>query len=155
MASTLDVINAAQLAVLANKPAATLYQTTGQNITNTTNTFLTWNSVAGDSWNAWSSGSPTRYTVPVAGWYKIDATVMWPSNSTGARHVELYYNTTEEINTLSVWTTAPASVFPQTSNTAILYGNVGDYFQVNLWQSSGVTLTLNPAAVMVVEFIHF
>lgn len=156
MASTLEVINAARLAFSSNKPAATLYQTTTQAVATSTNTMVVWNSASGDIWAGWSSGSPTRWTVPVAGWYRLSTQCMWAGNSTGARHVEFYQNGAEIINSLSVWNASPGTQqFPQSANPVILSAAVGDYFQVNMWQSSGVSINTATVMSMAIEFAHF
>lgn len=156
MASTLEVLTAAQVALLMNKPCATLLLTTGQSVSTSTNTQVSWNSASGDIWGGWSSGSPTRWTVPVAGWYKLEATIMWPSNATGARHAEFYQNGVENTNSTTVWNPSPgANQFPQPVNPVIIQCSVGDYLQVNLWQNSGGTLTTATVGTFVIAFEHF
>lgn len=156
MMAMLEIIDAARLAFLMNKPCVTLVQSTGQNIPNTTNTQLTWNSAAGDIWGGWSSSNPSRWTVPVPGWYKLQTTIMWPGNATGARHVEFYQNGIENTTSTTDWGTPPGSMqFPHSANPVIVQANAGDYFQVNLWQASGVTLTSATPGTFVITFERF
>lgn len=156
MASTLTVQNAAQLAFWNNRPSATLYMTGTQSTTSTTNTQISWTSASGDTWGGWSSGSPTRYTVQVAGWYRLSGTVMWAGNATGARHSEFYQNGVENTSTLTIWGTAPgAGQFPHAANHVILQAAVGDYFQMNVWQSSGGALGIVGVCSMTIDLVHF
>lgn len=155
MASTLELSLTADVALLKNAPAVTLYQTTGQSVATGANTQISWNTAVGDNWAGWSSGSPTRYTVQVAGWYMLSATIPWPNNSTSARHVEFYYNGVEQLTSLTIWNPAPAAIFPHSANTVIIQANVGDYFQTNVYQTSGVSLTLSTTSSMCIQFVHF
>jgi hypothetical protein len=156
MAGTLEIVNSANLSLLLNKPCATMYQTATQSITNNLNTQITWSSASGDLWGGWSSGSNTRWTVPVAGWYKLEATIQWSANATNARHVEFYYNGSELINSLTIWSAPPGSVqYPQTANPVIVQANAGDYFQVNVYQNSGSAVSTATVSSWTVELLHF
>lgn len=155
MATTLEVMNAAQLALLNNSPTATMYQTSVQSIPNAVNTQITWNTASGDNWGGWSSGSNTRYTVQLPGWYMLDATVQWSGNSAGGRHVEFYYNGAEQINSLTILNPANASPFPHSANTVQLYANAGDYFQVNVYQGAGAAINTATVSAWSVEWLHF
>lgn len=161
MAGTLEIVNSANIAFLLNKPCATLYQTSSFTVNSSANTQVPWNSASGDLWGGWSSGSNTRWTVPVAGWYKLEASVTWPGNSSGARHVEFYQNGVENINSLAIWNPSPGTEsFSMDTNPVILQAAVGDYFQVNLWQNSGTNFVSGTNGMVTVgtwtiEFDHF
>lgn len=153
----------AGIARLFNKPSATLYLTSPFSILyssgNPQNTQVAWSSSSGDNWGGWSSGSPTRYTAPLAGAYELSVSVEWTGNATGGRHVEFYQNGSEVINSLTVVGTAPTSAqFPQTANVVIFQAAAGDYFQVNCWQNSGASLNISPAgsvSAWTVNWLHY
>ena len=156
MASTLEILNAAQLGLLLNRPTAMLLQTTTFTAATSANTQVPFQSAVGDVWGGWSSGAATQYTVQVAGTYRLDGMVVWPGNSTGNRSVQLYHNGSLVNGTVATWAAPPgASQFPQSAGPVQVAAAAGDTFQLNVYQSSGSALTMQATGCLNVEFLRF
>lgn len=157
MASGIEVVNLAQLAFWNNKPSAELVLTTTQAVATGTNVQINFTSATYDNWNGWSAGTPSRYTVQVAGMYRIDGLIFWATgNATGLRDAQLYYNGALISASVASWATVPnAGTFTQSAGPVHQFANVGDYFQLNAFQSSGSSLNAGSVSSMLVEFLHF
>jgi hypothetical protein len=114
-------------------------------IANNTDVYLTFNSEKFDTDAFHSTSSNTgRITVPSgkAGYYQVYSSVQFLNNATGVRIIQLRKNgTVENYNGL----------FGNSSNrtglsvSATIYGSVGDYFEVSVYQDSGTTLDVGAA----------
>jgi hypothetical protein len=84
----------------------------------------------------------SRYVCQVAGWYWVQATCSFPVNATGNRSLQLAVNGATVPGT-TIIQAAPAgnSWCGQTSGWMPL--NVGDYVEVQVWQTAGVSLSTN------------
>jgi hypothetical protein len=83
----------------------------------------------------------SRFTVPAdkAGYYLLVASINYASNASGARYV-VFYKNGNSIN-YNVRTSGLSGAQMWVTNSGIAYGAVGDYFQVEGFQSSGGNLT--------------
>lgn len=145
MATTLEVLNAAQIASLRNPPMVNL--TGAPSLASNASTYFalpltTKLSQSGSI--TWSSGTnPSRVTVIVPGTYAISGTLNWPG-ALGAANMgraQIQINTTTVTNTK--FNTVPGS----TGNYAsVLSGlevmNAGDFLEVYANQNSGSPITL-------------
>lgn len=150
MATTLEVVNAAQLAFINNVPTAMLTQTAAQSIPGpNVDTAISWNSALYDAWGGWSAGSPTRYTCKVAGIYSINASIYWSSGTTATRrlcYVKLN-NTTNIHGSIGEVITASASYSVNNPTNPVLQSlNVGDYVELIGNQDTAGALNTNAGA---------
>lgn len=68
--------------------------TTAQTITNGTESTanaLSWDSIGIDDLAGWSAGTPTRWTVPMTGWYTLAGSVAFSGDSTGSTRDALWF----------------------------------------------------------------
>lgn len=116
--------------------------TANQSIAASTDQAITFTDETYDSDGYHSNVTNTsRLTIPSgkAGYYQINANIMWAANSTGIRDFNIYKN-----GIRAQYFTAN----PQSSNSqgmamsTILYGAVGDYFEVYVFQNSGGALNI-------------
>lgn len=162
MASTLELLNAARLAFYDNKPSATLYQTATQSFTSGSFTAITFGAVLTDNWSGWSAGSSTRYTVQVAGYYRVSGVALLGTSgsTTGSRIARIAQNGTA-INGSVGEQEGVVSAVTQACWTplVIVSAAVGDFFELFYQQNSGATQNTNAAnptgSSMTVEFVHF
>jgi hypothetical protein len=155
MATSLEVLNAAQIAVLGNKPSALMYQETSQTI-GPSYTLMTYQVAVGDIWGGWSSGSPGIYTVPVAGTYRVAYSVAWTTAS-GQVLAYVQHNGTQILASKTEHN-AEATSFGITGPEILQSCAVGDTFGVQIYStvSSHSTLVADPFnSSMLVEFLHF
>lgn len=126
------------------KPAlAILSSTTVQGITNTTWTGILFNAEDPDTVGGHStSTNTTRYTVQAgwAGYYHIAATVSFAPNATGARFARVRKNGgTVVLRGASALSTGGA-LTTEVGLNGTVYLAVGDYVELQVYQSSGGTL---------------
>jgi hypothetical protein len=118
--------------------------TSTQSISNSTTTALAFqNAIRNDGSSFWSSGANTRLTVPTTGWYLIGFAISWGGVSgANARIAELRLNGTTSFPIISV---NALSTVVNTLESGYLqyYCTAGDYFEIAVWQNSGVTLPIN------------
>lgn len=93
----------------------------------------------------------SRFTVPSgkAGYYQINASGNFSSNATGYRIVSIFKNA---VSQREVRAAAISGVQMWINVSAIVYGAVGDYFELNQYQNSGSTLT-STASYLNIGFI--
>jgi hypothetical protein len=117
-----------------------LIQTSGQSISNGTDTFLTFDSEEYDT-NTFHDNSTnnSRITIPSGkgGYYQFISTLRYGGGTTGERVVKLFKNGTDyQVNVLAGNAVSPTNTF-----AIIVAGAVGDYFQLQVYQNSGSALT--------------
>lgn len=159
MATGIEVLNLAQVAFWNNKPTATLYQTSPWSAPNNVNPYNTvpFQASTEDNWNGHNNvTNNTRYTVQVAGTYRVSGSIMWSTNSTGIRAINLQKNGTA-LNGIDVFVNAGASNNTSTPLPASnIFCAVGDYLELGGFQNSGGSLnTAVLGTYMSVEFLHF
>jgi hypothetical protein len=127
-----------------------LTKSTGQNISNNTLTYFTYNTenIDTDGFHD-NSTNNTRITIPTgkAGKYLLTAFVVWPSNATGYRSMRFTKNGSTALQEASIGTVAQEQL--QSINNVFALAE-GDYVEVGLYQNSGSTL--NPGATINVGF---
>lgn len=158
MAATLETLNAARVAFHDNKPVAYLVQTVGQTMANGAVTGVTFGVANFDTWGAWSSGTPSVYTVPVAGVYALAGVVLWIANATGTRDA-LFFRNGGNVNGSQVEISASSTsvnslILPRVQVRCV----AGDTLQIAAFQSSGGNLNTDVsggfAPSMSVEWIR-
>lgn len=155
-----DILSLSRLSFYDNKPMAYLYQGPSQSIPNSSYTPLTFDTVSIDNWGGWSAGDPTKYTVKVAGKYKVSAMVYFAANATGGRFLRLLYNTAAVFGSIGE-DGNPSASNSQTviSPPVIIQASVGDFFQAAAFQASGGALATIAGSAntssMTVEFLSF
>lgn len=126
-----------------------VYENVNQNVASATLTALTFNTVIRDDIGAYSSGAPTKLTIPSggAGWYAVTGAI----NAGGA----VSYTVTLDIEVngtlilFSCGLNAPAVYGLNVSG--LIYLNVGDYVQLFFAQYSGSTANYGGAALAIVR----
>lgn len=158
MADTLTLLNSARLTFYDNRPVAFLKQTVAQSIPNATNTAITFGVAVGDTWSAWSAGSPSLYTVQVAGLYAVSGIVLFVANATNARDAMLNYNGTTIVGSQAEYPGSASSVGTASTPWVLQQAVVGDTFQLVGSQNSGGSLNTlvgtNTASSMTVMWLR-
>ena len=141
--------------VLPQAPAVRVYNSADQSINNGTNTKLGFNSERFDqAFGAASTMHDTtnnsRLMCRYAGIYAIKAQIQWAPNATGERLLDILLNNATVI-ARSRWEVGQALVLDQivTCDYALV---VGDYIEVQVYQSSGGALAVGAAANWSPEF---
>ncbi len=116
--------------------------TANQSIANSTDQAITFTEETYDTDGYHSNVTNTsRLTIPSgkAGYYQINANIMWAANGTGIRDFNIYQNGVRN----QYYTANPQSSNSQgMAMSTILYGAVGDYFEVYVFQNSGGALNI-------------
>jgi len=122
---------------LLNPPMWEVWQSVGQgNVATSTAVQITFTSVTTDSYSAYSTATST-YTVPLAGWYWINSSVHWASNTAGIRYTRIYQN---GIGTSTMASTSGGSGVVSASIGGPVLCAAGDTLQIWGYQSSGGAL---------------
>jgi hypothetical protein len=105
-----------------------------------------------DDASFWSSGDNTKLTAPSTGWYLIGFSLSWSGvSAANARIAELRLNGTTSFPIISV-NALTAAVATRQSGYLQYYLTAGDYFEVAVWQNSGIILPINtPSYFYMVE----
>lgn len=153
MADSQSTLNSARLAFYDNRPTAFLTQTVAQSIPNNAFTAITFGAATNDNWSGWSAGSPSRYTVQVAGVYAISGIVPWAVNGNGNRAANISLTGSTLVG--SQYQTVPnVSTDFTCVQTPIVYvrAAVGDYFILNAYQGAGVALNTASSGSLTCSF---
>lgn len=133
------------LLFLLNRPAAELRQTVVQSIPNVTWTSITFTTEDLDTDPAGTGGhdnvtNTSRFTAVYAGWYRLSGGVEFAVNATGQRAAAWAVNGTllNAGRTLIGATAALGMGVP--ARTKLLFLNVGDYVELQVYQNSGGAL---------------
>jgi hypothetical protein len=119
---------------------ARLWNTTTQNISNATNTAITFDSESYDTNTYHSTATNTsRLTVPSTGYYRLDAEILFDANATGGRFLSIKKNNTTEIAYVEVGAATQATVGTSVSISCQISATASDYFEVLAYQTSGGT----------------
>lgn len=119
-----------------------------QNISNTTETDITWNSETFDTDGYHSTSSNTeRMTIPAgkAGYYLVQTVIRYTTNTSGKTEIYLV-KTSGATDTQFALSTAPAASDSGQLASGIVYLAVSDYVRVKVYQNSGGTVTINKAS---------
>lgn len=141
MATTLELLNAATLAIEQNPPLLIVSQASTQSLANTGFTAITWPSPSTDTYSGWSSGHPTRYTPTVSGIYLVIGSIGFANNATGGRVAQLCQNGVGNVINQSSAGSASATLNTVTQVTAMIQCNGStDYWELYSDQNSGGAL---------------
>jgi hypothetical protein len=141
MASSLEVLNAANIQFLRNPPLLILAQTSAQALTNGAFVAITWPTPGVDTYAAWSAANPTRITPKVAGTYQVTGSIGWAVNGTGGRTAQLCKNgVANVVNQVSVGNSGSAFNTVVQVTALIACNGTTDYFELYSDQNSGVNL---------------
>lgn len=131
--------------------AARVYRSSDQVIANNASTQVIFDSVRFDTEGMWSASAPTRLTCRLAGVYLVCATLRWAVNPSGIRAVSLLLNGSLVICGTTTHTTNSGNTF--TMSAATLYAlDLGDFLEVQVYQSSGGNLNIAAVAAFSPEF---
>jgi hypothetical protein len=107
---------------------------------------IQWDDIGLDRLGGWASGSPTRYTAQVAGWYTFSGSVAYGSQAGGTVRESIWFTNG---SLLASGRSVPfvASSVPTGSVTAearriSLSFNVGDYIELVAFQDSGSSISV-------------
>jgi hypothetical protein len=130
------------LSFLVNVPILTAGQSVAQSIPNNTWTSMTLDTTVVDSYGGHSNvTNNSRYTAQVAGWYLCCGTTGFVANATGFRQVRLAKNGAQVTFSVATLPTVSASVATvMVTPTLEIFLNVGDYLEVQGFQTSGGAL---------------
>lgn len=145
---------------LLNVPGAYLTQGTVQSVANSTWTATNFDQSVFDSYGGHSNvTNNTRYTAQVPGWYMVFGCVSFAGNATGNRGCAVAKNGTRVQGACGFVPTIPVGNSPTTpSPPCIVFMNVGDYVEIQNYQTSGGALNTNSNAdldsSMTVMWLH-
>lgn len=123
---------------------ALVYLTANESIANNTVTAIPWDAESYDTDGIWTSGSATRLTVP-SGVTKVrlSSSANFAANATGQRQVLIYKNGAAFIgmpdNLFAALASGAFTAFAQSATVTVV---AGDYFEANVWQTSGGALNV-------------
>lgn len=156
MASSLEILNAANVQFLRNTPLTVVNTPAAQTLTSGTTASIIWSTPTFDNYTAWVVGTPSRVTPKVAGWYEINGAVGFAPNATGIRIVQLAKN---GVTTLAQSTTSNVgggfNCVVQISALVQFNGST-DYVELQADQTSGAGLaTLSQLLTSLsVQWVH-
>lgn len=122
-------------------------QDAAQSLANNTVVPLTWDHIVIDTYGGHSTSDPTKYAVPFAGVWLVYGFVAYPPNATSRRLIQIALDGTS-VSQIEL-PNAGASANTNINIWGIWQATLGDYFQLNGFQSSGAamnTLVASPAA---------
>ncbi len=127
-------------ATLAKMTGCRVRRTSDQSIPNDTVTAVSWDTEDIDEANYFDSSSPTRFTIPEAGWYLVTYFVDFAWHDSGIRYLYINSNgsTSRAIQTLPVSNT-------RGTISLVDYYDAGDYIECKVYQSSGGALNIELA----------
>lgn len=160
MASSLEILALAKQSLYDNKPTATLTQNAvwstpnNQSSPYATAPFQQSNE---DNWTGHSNvTNNTRYTIQVAGTYRVSGALTWTTNGTGVRACDLQKNGTRIAGSNVFMQVASANFSTVQVPAMNVVCAVGDYLEIGGFQNSGATLnTYAGGCYLSVEFLHF
>lgn len=132
-----------QIARLDNPAVAQVRQTTAQTIANNTWTSLIFQVDDIDTHNGHLTGvsdNQRRYTAQVAGMYLLSGCVAWAASSAGQRWSRWARNGTEINGSLASAEANGSGQQMAVARTMVVSLGVGDYIELQAWQSSGGNL---------------
>lgn len=142
---------------LTNPPIATLIQTSTQSIPTSASTAVTWPTPTVDTYGGYASGTPTRYTPQVAGYYLCIGNLGFAATSAvGARDAQIEKNGTTVVNEVGVGNagTAYSTVIGVVS--MVFCNGTSDYIELYANQNSGGALAsvVSGRTSLTVMWIH-
>lgn len=159
MASSLEIMNAANIAFLLNKPIFQSQQASAQNIASGfTGTAITLSSPILDTYSGWSAGNPTRYTAKVAGYYLVIGQIGFATNTSGNRVMQILRNGSISAlyGSMAVPTCNTTSFNTALNTSGLIFMNgTTDYVEMWGYQDSGSTLaTIANGTFVTIIHVH-
>lgn len=159
MASSIELLALAKLAFYDNRPTATLNQNAAWSTPNSTTPYNTapFQTSNEDNWGGHSNvTNNTRYTIQVAGTYRVSGALTWTTNGTGIRACDLQKNGTRITGSNTYMQCASANFSTVQVPAMNVVCAVGDYLEIGGFQNSGASLnTVTAGSYLSVEFLHF
>lgn len=141
---TLQGGGAAPGAASSQSEGALVRREATQSVSNNTDTLVSWDTEDRDDNSYYSGGSPTRLTIPATGWYTGCTTVDWAFNATGSRYLH------HRINGINTWLDQiGANLSEFVTRCWTEYLTASDYIEVNVFQDSGSSLTIQGRSTIV------
>ena len=113
-----------------------------QTIPTGTWTIVQFNAETFDIQNEYDNTTNFRFTATKAGYYQVNASVMWSSwNTSSVFYVSIYKNAAEYARNYFVAPSASGGSVPVSD---IVYLSTGDYIDVRVYQNTGVDKTIEP-----------
>lgn len=103
-----------------------------------------------DEAGQWDISQPTRVTIPETGWYLVGAYVSYENNPNGRRMTNITINHTTAV----VATDYRMPVNGGVTNVSLgnpYYFTAGTYIELQVYQTSGVTLTVTTPVLLIVK----
>jgi hypothetical protein len=153
MASTLELLNAANLQYQRNPAQLVIAQASPQAIASGSLIAITWPAPTTDNYSGWSAGTPTRYTPKVAGTYLVIGSIVLATNVTGGRIAQLSKNGTAAYQS-GAGNPGAFNAAMQATGT-ISFNGTTDYVELYVDQNSGSSLnTVVALTNMTATWIH-
>lgn len=135
---------------LAKPPSAVAYRNTVQSVGNAVVSNIVWLGAAAQTDAFWAAGNPSRLTIPanLGGTYLVTATPIFDINGTGGRYAAIMKNGVTVNNTVN--SGGSASWYTQFNLAVPVICVPGDYFEVAVYQNSGVALNLKGDVYMMI-----
>lgn len=145
MANTLEVMNAAGLALLASQPVFQATQAANQSIpTGFSGVTVIFSTPTLDTYGGWSAGSPTKYTPTVPGQYLVICQASWTTSSVGSRLMQPIKNAAiGGAGGGMAGAPCPTASYNTIFQTAGLmqFNGTTDYVELKMYQDSGGALS--------------
>ena len=124
------------------RPVVRASRNSGQNISNGIATPIQFTTEDFDSHNMWTVGSPSVFTIPIAGLYLFGINVGWQASANTVREVFFRQNGVTELQRYSNLKSDVAVAFHGYDMSYQWYFQAGDTLEAVAFQSSGGTLTV-------------
>ena len=104
---------------------------------------LVWDAISHDSGGTWSGTNPTRLTCPDSGHVILRVGTQWQANAAGIRDIKMRKNGGDAPGLAEERTqTTSAGIVSLSTSSTVLSVQPGDYFEIEVLQSSGVALNV-------------
>jgi hypothetical protein len=154
MASSLEILNAANIQFQRNPPQLVVAQASPQAVASGTLVAITWPTPTTDNYTGWAVGTPTRYTPKVAGTYLVIGSIVLVANATGGRIAQLSKNGTAAYQSGSGNPGAFNAAVQATGE--IVFNGSTDYVELYADHTAGSSLnTVVTLTSMTATWLHF
>lgn len=122
--------------------AAAVYRSAALSIADATDTWVDMDAEQFDAWGMHSlTTNPSRVTATAPGWYMVTGGVRWSHNATGYRLSSIWKNRSERVSE-HVFIETATNVQPRQVLSGLVWMDVGDYVELDVYQNSGGALDL-------------